>query len=277
MVVGPHGKNTLSVLSYPDQGLPFISEVEWHAYKRAGEHDHLECQILVVLQGGFILEVHERKFPMLPGAVCILPPGLRHTVHQEREAPHARFLDIRVTDEEVSPYRMLMPLLGEQLVWQIGARDAENIAASYRGALEKGGAEGTALTLSTLWRFAGLLVQGPQGKAGHQRERLPADRRLALAEGCLRDRLAETLSVDDVAAYAGLSRSQLTRLFEKHHHTSPAAYLRQLRVDRACKLLKTSTLTIKEVAFACGFVCSHHFHRVFRTQMKRSPRVYRGY
>ncbi len=84
--------------------------------------------------------------------------------------------------------------------------------------------------------------------------------------------LEEPIDLDDLARYVDISRRQLERLFQKHLHCSPSRYYLQLRLNRARQLLRQTTLSIIEVAAACGFVSTPHFSKCYREYFGMPPR-----
>ena len=274
--LGPHGMKASYVISAPELGVPLITEVEWRGAAPGARHAHDECQMLTLLGGDMGVELHGREFALQPGAVVVIAPRLAHRVDS---AAGARFLDIRFSSESSSPLTALNRLLEGQSVWHAPAKRAAELSQAFRTAYDHGGSAGTAAAFSALWKLIELMLRHAHESLRAQsrtRQKLPSDRRLAQAEGFVRDNLASALSVEGIAAHVGISRSQLSRLFERDLGTSPAAYLRDMRVRRAQKLLEGSTLSVKEVAAACGFACPHHFHRVFRESTGRTPGQVRG-
>lgn len=84
--------------------------------------------------------------------------------------------------------------------------------------------------------------------------------------------LEEPIELAEMAAYVGVSRRQLERLFQKYLHCSPSRYYLQLRLTRARQLLKQTSLSIIEVASACGFVSTPHFSKCYREYFGQPPR-----
>lgn len=70
--------------------------------------------------------------------------------------------------------------------------------------------------------------------------------------------------IDDIAKAVGVSRSHLYRLFMNSIGQSPIDYLTNYRLEEACKLLKTSRLSIAEIAMSVGFFDKFYFSRVFK-------------
>jgi AraC-like DNA-binding protein len=90
-----------------------------------------------------------------------------------------------------------------------------------------------------------------------------------------RRHLSERVSVGDIARESGMSVATLERRFKKHFQLSPSVFLSQLRVSRACELLRDTPLNITEIALECGYDSPAAFSRAFRRATKQSPRGYR--
>lgn len=84
-------------------------------------------------------------------------------------------------------------------------------------------------------------------------------------------RLAEPLPLADLAAVTNLSVSQFTRRFKAATGRTPHRYLVRLRLDAACRLLRAGSLSIAEVAAACGFSNQEHLTRAMRAHLGTTP------
>ncbi|TGT35927.1 GlxA family transcriptional regulator [Mesorhizobium sp. M8A.F.Ca.ET.165.01.1.1] len=74
-----------------------------------------------------------------------------------------------------------------------------------------------------------------------------------------------------LAATACLSRRQVERLFERELGRSPSRYYLELRLERAHLLLVSSSISVVEIAIACGFVSASHFSKVYRETYGHAP------
>lgn len=90
-----------------------------------------------------------------------------------------------------------------------------------------------------------------------------------------RDRIADDLSLADLAALVGLSPYHFARAFKASMGIPPHRYQMTLRVERAKDLLATTGLSITEIAHACGFASSQHMATVFRRIVGATPSDYR--
>ena len=83
------------------------------------------------------------------------------------------------------------------------------------------------------------------------------------------------ITVEDVAAYAGISRSHLYRSFQAYEQQSPKEYLSNFRIKQACRLLKETSLSIASIAYSVGFENNLYFSKAFKKVMHVSPSEYR--
>lgn len=98
---------------------------------------------------------------------------------------------------------------------------------------------------------------------------------LGAAVDFINQHYAKPLSLDDVAAAAGVSVSHLHMLFREQLDESPHQYLIQKRMRIAGHALATSGLSIKAVAAGVGYANTENFCRAFRKFFGRSASEYR--
>lgn len=85
----------------------------------------------------------------------------------------------------------------------------------------------------------------------------------------------DSIKVTDVARYIGINRSYLTNIFKKKMGVSPQEYLLQYRLDKGCKLLLETRLSIQEVAQRIGYDNPLTFSKMFKSVYGVSPRKFR--
>lgn len=83
------------------------------------------------------------------------------------------------------------------------------------------------------------------------------------------------ITVEDVAAYVGISRSHLFRSFQSYLRQSPKEYLTEYRIKQACRLLRETGLSVSAIAYSVGFENNLYFSKAFRKQKGISPSEYR--
>jgi len=82
----------------------------------------------------------------------------------------------------------------------------------------------------------------------------------------------QPLTTQELAECIGISKRQLERLFRAHLLTTPTHYYQGLRLKESKRLLEQTTLSIVEIAVACGFLSAGHFAKRFRLQYGSTPR-----
>jgi YesN/AraC family two-component response regulator len=84
------------------------------------------------------------------------------------------------------------------------------------------------------------------------------------------------LQVSAVAQELGVSTEHLCRVLKRHTGLTFVTLLRRTRVRAACRLLQTTTLSMKEIATRAGFASPSRFDRDFKTVCAVSPSAYRA-
>jgi AraC family transcriptional regulator len=98
---------------------------------------------------------------------------------------------------------------------------------------------------------------------------------LCQAHDLLYDRLAEPLTLADVATAVGIHPVHLARSFRRHFGCTLGECLRRLRVESACHRLATTDTPLCEIALAAGFADQSHFTKTFRRLMRMTPGEFR--
>ncbi|SFG16243.1 helix-turn-helix transcriptional regulator [Sporolactobacillus nakayamae] len=92
----------------------------------------------------------------------------------------------------------------------------------------------------------------------------------------LNDHYEEAITVHHLAARAHMSEAHFCRTFKRLYGRSAIAHMNELRVNKAEELLRTTPLTITEIAFSVGFNDANYFSRVFKKLRGRSPQQTRS-
>lgn len=82
-------------------------------------------------------------------------------------------------------------------------------------------------------------------------------------------------SIDSLCRDVGISHAHLLRLFRETYGTTVIQYVIKKRIELACEILLTTDLSVKSVAFSCGFSDEFHFMKTFKNEMGMSALQYR--
>jgi AraC family transcriptional regulator of arabinose operon len=101
------------------------------------------------------------------------------------------------------------------------------------------------------------------------------DRRIEAILVALDQESPESWTIKALAESVALSASRLRHLFKQETGKSLAQQLKKARLRRAEYLLRTSFLTIKQIAEDAGHISGSHFSREFKKRFGTSPTAYR--
>jgi AraC family transcriptional regulator len=109
-----------------------------------------------------------------------------------------------------------------------------------------------------------LTEQRSEGLSGH---------RLKQVLSFIEEHLAEDLSLEQIAAVAGVSASHMKALFRISMGMPVHQYVIQRRVERAKALIMQDSLSTAEIALAAGFAHQSHMARHMRRLLGMPPKV----
>lgn len=93
----------------------------------------------------------------------------------------------------------------------------------------------------------------------------------------LEEHHTEKLSLDEIAAAGGVSKSTACKLFKEYLYQTPVAYLIEYRLHRAERLLNETDRTVTDICFETGFQGVSFFIETFRKKYGLSPERFRKY
>lgn len=254
----------------------------------------LDYLIIYVQEGVLLVTTEEGPERFEAGSLCLLQPNTWHTLegltatitpfahldlfyHPRREES---FATIGQTD--LSPYGdLLQPRLDElDGIGRIPVRIEPDNPVHFRDALLRmvnhwqsdsplsrleAQHEAMELALALLRKYGAALKRSTDSPAS-----------LNWITSYFSFRLAEPLSIGEMARRAHLSPSRFSALFKAKFGMPPHRYLRQLRIRHGETLLRTTSLQLSAIAEYCGFADLHHFSKVFRAEYGMSPGRYRA-
>ena len=83
------------------------------------------------------------------------------------------------------------------------------------------------------------------------------------------------LTLEQIAEQFDMSVRSLNRRFKHATGRTPMQYLQQVRMDNAKELLRTTNLSVAEVAFSTGYPDCSYFSAQFRKSISLTPTAYR--
>jgi AraC family transcriptional regulator len=97
---------------------------------------------------------------------------------------------------------------------------------------------------------------------------------LARVVDYIEQNLKDKLTLDRLAHIAGVSRFHFVRMFKISTGVSPMAFVESSRMRRAQAMIRSGTLTLREVGFLLQFSDPSHFSRRFKLYSRCTPTEY---
>ncbi|WP_131829810.1 helix-turn-helix domain-containing protein [Teichococcus deserti] len=239
-----------------------LDQAEWAAGAAAGPdyatdwHIHDCAMLLLPRRGALLVELEGQRAasPLRPGEALLVSPGHGHRT-RAGDAAHRHIVLYAPAD------RLGRWLQGRP--WRRGLLPAAMAPLlAYRDALADDAGRA---------RLADRLLLEEAAATGP--DPAPAEHGADLAQAIARhlsSHLQAPQPLDALAARFGLSRRQMTRLFQRHHGRSIADHLGALRVQEAARRIAAGQAVLA-AAHAVGLASPSHLARLFRRHAGHAP------
>lgn len=97
----------------------------------------------------------------------------------------------------------------------------------------------------------------------------------AMTKSYIGQNFQKKITLNDICKHLACSKSTLANTFRKNYGTTVTAYLTEVRLKEAEKLLRHREHTLSQIALLCGFADQSYFSKVFAAKMGCSPGDYR--
>lgn len=222
----------------------------------AGVHSH--AQLVLPIQGRLIMDIKGRGAVVHPQRAAFVEPGLLH-VASATGPNRSLVLDF---DLAAVP-RDTAARLSERPYVPIGAPAAKLIEFIGLLRAQSGASE------ATLAHWLPLLLE-----ALAQQEIRPASR-LSAVLGQIEAHPGQPWRTDTMARAAHMSVSSLHRAFRDELHTTPMAWLTDMRLRWACRQLAHTELPIARLAILAGYADQSALTHAMRRALDVTPLAYR--
>ena len=237
-----------------------------HAYGPAVRTHYL---IHYVASGCGVLSAENREYPVSAGQAFLIYPGEVTVYQADRLRPwHYAWAGYMGPDAET--LTRLAGFSAEKRVLMVAHPDAAWDALTRLCADAARLRLGQLAALGGLYRFLALIAPEKDdaavaGPSPHYEKAL----------WFMRGAYMRDVSVQEIADFTGLSRSQLFRVFEKACGQSPKQALMELRLTQARRMLRESGLSAEKIAYSVGFHTASQLGAAFRARYGVTPGEYR--
>lgn len=263
----------------------FVLKEERFPYNDFPLHIHPEYEIIYVMKSSGKRYVGDSIAPFWPGDLCLLGPNLPHTFYNkhlpgDREV-HQIVIQFRedVLGEgffEKPNFRHIKALFERSLYGIAFNGETRDMAGEKMQQMVLGD---ETEALAGLISLLNLLARGDSFTllSGHVTAHVEKEtERMNRIYHYLLDNFKKDITLQEVAAIAHLSNEAFCRYFKKHTRKTLSAFVNDLRISYACKMLQQQQeLPVSEVCYESGFNNVSYFNRQFKLQVGVSPLHYR--
>lgn len=252
--------------------LPFYIELAGITYPTVGYEIQREKSEIYVLEyivsGTGTVEVNGQVFHPVPGDVYLLPRDSRHHYYAAKEDPFQKIW-MNVGGELC---RQLIQLYGLSGKYHFPAVFLREPFERFLSVCRNRDSE-----MQIIFdRCSLIFMEILQHLSRNSESRNTANRYAALAKNFCDRNIYEKITADDAARCAGLSVSQLSRLFRREYGITVYAYILNNKIRTAKSLLTGTSLSVGEIAYLLKFADEHYFSNIFKKKTGKTPTQWRS-
>ncbi|ANY70322.1 hypothetical protein BBD42_30365 [Paenibacillus sp. BIHB 4019] len=245
-------------------------------------HDFLEINVLLHNKSRF--QLLDREYTGEAGDVFLFRPYAPHyNLAQEADKP-IEWIMVLFSPSIVrmipNGYRLLYPFYTEGACPLIPASSAyaKGIQAAAKAAYEEQVRKEPGWEAAQLMRFIDILVHvfryAVACSAG-EGEQVEVDEGVVSAVEHILRHITEDIDVRDLIELYGRGKTYFYTHFKQAVGVTPNQFIHRLRLQIAMHLLKTTSKSITDIAFECGYNSIHYFNKHFKQYSEVSPREFR--
>jgi AraC family transcriptional regulator, arabinose operon regulatory protein len=269
VVAAALGQGLLQGLLPTDVG--YFPKAEGHFMKRVVGVD--QAILIYCVKGEGWCDVEGGHLAVRVGDMLVIPPGCHHAYGADEQRPWTIFW-VHIKGKSVLPLLTELGAAQTCTVLYLG-EDTELLALfeELLDVVEHGYAASRLLYASQiLTHLIGLMIWN---RHRNWRGSLDAVQKVAQSVAYMKQHLDQHATAASLAALASLSESHYRSLFKRQTGYAPMDYFIRLRMHKACQLLDTTKLNVKEVAAAVGYQDPLYFSRIFKAVIELTPSQYR--
>ncbi|NGP45543.1 AraC family transcriptional regulator [Bacillaceae bacterium SIJ1] len=229
-----------------------------------GPRHQSELQILLLHSGSMLTTIGHKQIDLKPGQMMLLLPDQQvHIAFSSQEETWHRWITVFEYDIDVKILEMMHQLPQHRLISEQMNRLLDALVGIQRQNIPGSSAVLNTLALSVFQQYAIECKNDVKELTVH-----PA---VTLVQTLIQERYHEELTLSLLASKGCISVSYLVRLFRQNTRMTPMQYIWKYRMERGVELLRTTGLTVKEIADRCGFKSPYHFSRIVKTNKGLTP------
>jgi AraC-like DNA-binding protein/mannose-6-phosphate isomerase-like protein (cupin superfamily) len=244
-------------------------------YRRAAGHHmhrlhHSDHLLIYCTEGKAFLNIQDEPHTVKAGDLLLLPAGADHRYTADPDDPWTIHW-VHYTGPLAENFEKYMGFSNTTRIRHLGRQPRMLVDFNGLLSVRQTGFRARGL-IHAANRLRQLLAAVPINANETSREKKNG---LDTIHNYMRERLNERITLEQLADIAGLSPAHFATRYREQTGTSPIQHFLHLKVEQACQLLDTTSLSFADISRKLGYDDAYYFSRLFKKVMGQSPRDYR--
>lgn len=252
-------------------------------------HYHPEYEIVLVTESTGKRFIGDHISDFRPGNLALLGPNIPHTYknedkyYAENSQLRAKSIVIHFTEASLGndflelPEANILNSLFEAASFgiDISGKTNEKITTALHKILTLNGLRRWLCLIEILLEIATSTEVTAITKTPHIGYNEKESRRLCNVFDWITTNIKKDITLSEAAQIAEMNENAFSRFFSQRTRKTFSGYIKELRLQKAAKLLVENDMTITQVCYECGYNNISNFNRQFLNHYKMNPMSYK--
>jgi len=248
-----------------------------HRWNMGNFHYHNSYEIYYLLRGSRKMLIENRVYNLLPGDIILLKPDILH--RSMDSGPHTR---INIVFNKSFMSEFFSETSSEYLTYSFNTefiRFTKNENITFKKLFEQISYEynNNKMLFVTLACILNIILKSSERikKEFDSNIFSGMSEKVNIIVKFINENYMTINSTDEIADACFINKSYMCRLFKKETGLTVFEYMNNVKINKACELMRNTDNSLTNIALQCGFSCSSYFSYAFKEIMKRTPSEYR--
>lgn len=253
-------------------------------------HWHRELEFNIILNGTVLAQIDGNSYELHTGDAMFVNSNVLHSTRAARPGSDTRHMTLIFAPEFLAPKdsdvycEEILPILNNpslggfcfssKIPWQREIVRLLSSAAYAHRHPDTCCKMQILADLNAMWTLLQTGLLQKQKMSSMDKDILLKERTQEMLS-YIHNHYQDSITIEDIAGAARISRSECFRCFQKYVCQKPFEYVISYRLRKAAELLKTTSLSVSEISTCCGFNYQSYFGKRFQEYYQMTPLAYR--
>lgn len=266
--------------SLSDSFMLITSEGENHFGGMAEYHYHEQLELYFLLSGECRYFIGNKIYPVSAGQLVLIPGSMIHKTTYNTKKRDRKIISFRKGFTSLEPFADLLEIT-KPAIFDFSDETRDTIRQIYDKAeaeILRNDSLSPDMCKCLCFELFSVLTRDAHEISGSIQKNNEIGREWELIEKITKfitENYSDNITLSAAAESVSMSEGGLSKLFKRVTGLGFKEYLLTVRVLRAKELLKSTALSVSEIAFECGFNDSNYFSKIFGKYSDTTPLKYR--